>query len=80
MEKIEDAIQAFCKKKRLKCQRNENSIFINFKKLSETFIDDLKEFIINTTEITKKKLKKLMSLLIVRDRVYVLFKTNLYCY
>lgn len=81
MEQIENVIIDYCNENSLTYQRNgEYSIFITMKETIENFINELKDYIISSVNISKKKLKKILTLLIVKDRMYILFKTNLSCY
>ena len=81
MEQIENVIIDYCNENSLTYQRNgEYSIFITMKETIKNFINELKDYIISSVNISKKKLKKILTLLIVKDRMYILFKTNLSCY
>ena len=81
MEQIENVIIDYCNENSLTYQRHgEYSIFITMKETIENFINELKDYIISSVNISKKKLKKILTLLIVKDRMYILFKTNLSCY
>ena len=81
MEQIENVIIDYCNENSLTYQRNgEYSIFITMKETIENLINELKDYIISSVNISKKKLKKILTLLIVKDRMYILFKTNLSCY
>ena len=81
VEKIETAIVNYCDENGFSYQRNgEYSIFINLTNSMTSLKSDIKEYIANVVEMSKKKLKKLITLLTVNNRIYILFKANLSCY
>lgn len=81
VKSIEKAIIQYCDEKGFSYQCNgENSIFINLNEKIDTLKSEIKEYIQALINISKKKLKRIITILTIHNRIYVLFKADLKCY
>lgn len=67
----------FCKKKLLKVKEEGFSLYITLDKMSfEELRESIKEYLIKTMKLSEKKIKKSLTFLSYRERIYILFKVK----